>query len=459
MTPHDDQQARTLQPAGARALFSARIVPFVAGAAGIMLLFLAYYARTWRSLTAAVAVCPTQFCDFVDYYYPMGQAIFRTGLPVEGFLYSPFIAILLAVFCSLGLKAALVLWGLLQVLFFYVYVLLFRRLVPAGLSIQLLFIALTVSSYPPLLNLMGGSVSIFMTVAILGVLVANERGHLATAAGLLAFAVSFKFYPIIFLAPFVARRDIRFLLFAAAACGALLFVLPGVLLGPGDTLRFYGALLDSFRESDWVVTNVHSQYFPHVVLRLAGAMGYDANAHIPLLRWIASGVAAANMGLLLLVQRARLRHANLWSFQLLFLTIPFVLKTSWPHDFVFLSFSQALLGWWLLEGKGAAPGIDTVRNRLDAGVSRQRTAGLRVAVVLLLLLSSIVISNIIFFNLVSDFSGYGFLAFPFWADLLLLTASYLVLLPTVVRQLSGKDMENGRNALMNRPGVAGHSVS
>jgi hypothetical protein len=223
----------------------------------------------------------------------MGEAVFRSGLPVDGFLYSAFIAVLLAVFPPLGLNASLVLWGILQVLFVSFYVYLFRRLVAAGLAIQLLFVALTLTSYPLLLNLMGGQVSVFIMVALLGMLVLYERGRHAVAAGLFAFAVSFKFYPIVFLAPYAARRDVRFLLFAAAACGAFLFLVPGVLLGGDDTLRFYGALFDAFRDSDWVGANPHSQCLPHVVLRLAGAMGNDANAHRSLLIGVSAGVAAA----------------------------------------------------------------------------------------------------------------------------------------------------------------------
>jgi hypothetical protein len=425
--------ARTLHSTDGRATSRARIIPFVAGAAGIMILPFAYYARTWRSFTTVMDVCPKLFCDFVDYYYPMGEAIFRTGLPVPGFLYSPFIAILLAVLPPVGFKASLVLWGILQVLFVLLYLLLFRRIVPAGLPIQLLYVALVLSSFPLLFNLMGGQVSVFIIVPLLGMLVLYERGYRAAAAGLIALAVSFKFFPIIFLAPFAARRDTRFLFFAAAACGAFLFVVPGLLLG-GDTLRFYGVLFDSFRESGWVVANPHSQYFPHVVLRLAAATGYDAHAHLPVLRWIAYAVAAGNMGLLFLVQRARLHHAGLWSFQLVFLTIPFVLKTSWPHDFVFLPFAHALLAWWLLERAEVAPRTNTAGEHSHASTWRARLPRVRAAVLVFLLLS-IVISNIVFFNLFGDFVGYGLCAFLFWADLLLLVASYMVLLPPALRRL------------------------
>ena len=98
-----------------------RIGPFVAGAAGILILPFAYWVRTWQSFATVRDICPRLFCDFTDYYYPMGEAIFRSGLPVEGFLYSPFIAILLAAFPPLGLDASLMVWGVLQVLFVFFY--------------------------------------------------------------------------------------------------------------------------------------------------------------------------------------------------------------------------------------------------------------------------------------------------------------------------------------------------
>jgi hypothetical protein len=431
------QRARNSPPAETHDPSRGSVKKFAAGAAGIVLLLFAYYALAWRSIAGLPKAygCTELFCDFVIYYYPMGEAIFRTGLPVPGFLYSPFIALLLAVFPPLGLTASLVLWGILQVLFVFLYLLLFRRLVPAGLPIQLLFVALVLSSFPLLLNLIGGQVSVFMTVGVLGTLFLNKRGRRAAAAGLLAFAVSFKFFPIIFLAPLAARRDKRFLLLAAAACVVFLFAFPGLLLGGDDTIRFYGALADSFRESGWVVANPHSQYFPHVVLRLAEAMGHDVHAHLPLLHWITYGVAAANMGLLFLVQRARLRHADLWSFQLVFLTIPFVLKTSWPIEFIFLSFTQALLAWRLLEGRQAAPGTDAEGRPSHASAWRERIPHGGAAVAFFLLLASTVLTNIVFFNLFGDPYSYGFYGFLFWADLLLLVALYMELLPPALRRL------------------------
>jgi len=240
------------------------------------------------------------------------------------------------------------------------------------------------------------------------------------AAALFAFAVSFKFFPIIFLMPFIFRRDTRFLLFVIIACGIFLFLIPYILLGVGDTLSFYSGLLGAYHNFDWVITNYNSQYFPHVVLRLAESTGYDARADLPLLRWIAFGIAAINMGLVYLVQRTRLPHANLWSFHILFLSIPFVLMTSWPVDQVYLPFAQTLLAWQLLGGKGV--------------VQEKQSLPMR-AVAMLLLLTSTIVSNIVFFNHIGGRFGYGYYGFIFWADLLLLVISYIELLPSALRKV------------------------
>ena len=167
---------------------------FILGVVLIAILLFAYYFYTWRNaynFRTAMDVCTKPFCDLADYYYPMGEAIFQTKLPIEGFVYSPFIAILLAVFPPLGLEPSLILWGILEVLFVILYLLTFRQLVPAKLSIQLLFVALTLSSCPHLHNFKWGQVGVFTTASVLGMLVFIERDRRAPAAALFAFAASF----------------------------------------------------------------------------------------------------------------------------------------------------------------------------------------------------------------------------------------------------------------------------
>jgi hypothetical protein len=396
---------------------------FILGFALIAILLFAYYFHTWRNtynFRSAIDTCTQPFCDFAAFYYPMGETIFQTKLPIEGFVYSPFIAILLAVFSPFGLDASLILWSVLQIIFVILYLFSFRQLVPARLPFQFLFIALALSSFSLLHNLAWGQVGVFTAVSILGALVFLERDRYAFAAALLAFAASFKFFPIIFLVPFILRRDIRFILFSATACGVFLIAVPCLLLGIDGTLNFYSALLDSYRHFDWVITNYNSQHFPHVLLRLTNAMGFNTHDVLPLLRWTSYGLATINMRLIFGIQRARLPHADLWSFHLIFLSIPFFLMTSWPVDLVYLPFGQTLLAWKILEG--------------DKSLSWKHPLPAR-KVASLLLLISIAISNIVFFNLIGDNVAYGSAGFIFWADLLLLIVSYMELLPSALRKI------------------------
>ena len=80
------------------------------------------------------------------------------------------------------------------------------------------------------------------------------------------------------------------------------------------------------------------------------------------------------------------------------------------------------------------------------GQGRSPTA--KVTAVLLLLVS-VIISNITFFNLLGNRILFGSAGFIFWSDLLLLIASYMELLPSALRQIR---RESGGNLL---PGVAG----
>lgn len=406
---------------------------FAIGAPLIAFVLFAYYAYTWRNFTnfrIAIDTCADPLCDFASFYYPMGEAIFQTEIPIEGFVYSPFTAILLSVFPLFGFDTALILWGCLQALAILLYVLLFRRLIPTGQRILLLFFFLALSSFPLLHAIKWGQVGIITTVSVLGALFFYERGHRATAAILLAFGVSFKFFPLIFLLPFLIRRDFRFLILTALACGLFLFVVPFIALGMDGMMGFYSALLDSYRHFDWVIANYNSQHFPHVLLRLIYKMGFDVRAYLPLLRWIGYGVAAINIGLLYLVQRAQVQRANLWGFHILFLTIPFVLLTSWPADLVYLSFAQGLLAWQLLEEK--------------KGIRASRNAPL------VLLIASIVISSIFSFNILGNSTIFGSIGFIFWSNLLLLVATYVELLPIALRQINSMSIGNLLSRVMER---------
>jgi hypothetical protein len=87
---------------------------------------------------------------------------------------------------------------------------------------------------------------------------------------------------------------------------------------------------------------------------------------------------------------------------------------------VYLPFGQALLAWKILE-------------RDNTPAWKHQLPARKVAS--LLLLASIVISNIVFFNLIGDRNAYGSAGFIFWADLLLLAVSYMELLPSALERI------------------------
>ena len=201
----------------------------------------------------------------------------------------------MSAFPPLGLANALVLWGLLQACALAAYIVLSRRLVPADRRVQLLFVAPVVSSFPVLHNLSWGQVGIFTTVLILASLSLPDRRP-AVAACALALAASFKYFPLIFLVPLPFRRQGRALLLAIAACIGCLIVVPGVVLGPAGTLRFYGGLLEACRSMDWVTANDNSQVFLQVALRYAVAARLGGSDALALFRAFSYLIAALNLG-------------------------------------------------------------------------------------------------------------------------------------------------------------------
>ncbi len=412
---------------------------FLGGAALIVLVILGYYRLVWGSFSqflSAIDVWYEPFADFQRYYCPMGQAVLSGTGPVEGFVYSPPVALVLAPFALLGCEPGVIVWGVLLVAAIIAYIWLFRRLVPAETPFQWLFVALLLLSFPLLHTFKFGQVTLFSTIALLAALVLAERSHRPAGAAFLALAACFKWHPAIFVAPFAARRDFRFLLWTAIAGVTLLILAPVLLLGFTRTTEFYRALWLQYSDFDWVLTSYNTQYFPNVVGRVAAALGIrlhplTAATWEMVLRGLSWCVVMANLALVYRIQRARLARADLWSFQVLFLNIPFLLGTSWPVDLVYLPFAQTLLGWSLLDANGL-PSAEGEGPAPEARGSGWRVLGLRRALPPgLIVLVSMLFSSVVLFNLIGVRETYGSLGFVFWADALCLIATYILLLPEV----------------------------
>ncbi len=430
-----------------RGAASQRAAVFLAGATLIALIMFGYSKLVWGSFSqflSAIDVWNEPFADFQRFYYPMGRAVLAGAPPVDGFVYAPPIALILAPFSLLGPETAVVAWGMLLVAGIVVYIWLFRRLLPAGLPVQWLFVALLLSSFPLLHTIKFGQITLFSTVALLAALAFVQRGQSQAGATSLVLAACFKWHPAVFLAPFAARRDFRFLLWTAIAAAILLLFAPVLLLGFTRTAEFYRALWLSYMNFDWVLSNYNTQYFPNVALRAVDAAGIHLQPStaawmLSVLRGLAWLAVVANLALVYQIQRRRLPRADLWSFQVLFLNIPFLLGTSWPVDLVFLPFAQTVLAWALLDANGLPSGGGEAPAP-EAHSPGWRALGPRRAMpAALLACSSILFSNVVLFNLIGDRIVYGSLGFVFWADALCLIATYIVLLPAVRRGAADPD--------------------
>jgi alpha-1,2-mannosyltransferase len=373
---------------------------------------LVYYRMEFGSVTRLVAAVDhgeSLFDDLIRHWYRVGQTVFETGAPSPGYFYTAFFALLLTPLGRLAWPQVFFLWGALQIALAALLCLLsgwgLVRISNAG---RILFVLLFMTSLPLLHNFSWGQVSTLIAGAMLGSLWLYRNGRPNWSAILLAFAVAIKYYPAILLAYPLSRRDYRFLAVFGGAFLGFYCLLPALVMGPSAWLAFENATRTAILEAGWITDDVNSQYFPRVVLRLLG-IGSAGNA--PVLSTTLAIVGA----LLLLVNVATvfaLRRRSestsdslLASAVILLLSLPFVLKTSWPHYFTFLPFCQLAI---LVQAKPLTGPPRTVVRILAA--------------------VSIALASVPFFRLFPswiDYSTYGML---FFANLVLLAAQHALVL-------------------------------
>lgn len=306
-----------------------------------------------RELVVAIDHGDVLFADFVNHYYPTVTDGLRRGAPAGGFFYPAGFAAMLAPFALVGPAAAKNAWGAVQLAcVLYVATVLIRAAVPERPALALLGTALTVTSVPILHNLKWGQVSLPILAATGAAFVLHARGRRNLPAALLGIAAGIKGYPLVFLGWFIARRDLRFLVRAAAACVVTLVLLPALVMGPAHALFFQrvstGAVLGA---ADGVLRDFNSQYAPAVLGRYQG--GWDATAaDVRAMGELACMAAMVLIGgLVVVVARSRAptiaSRRNLLALVLLACSVPFWLRTSWSHYFVHLPLAQTMLAGML----------------------------------------------------------------------------------------------------------------
>lgn len=376
-----------------------------------------YYVWVWRSVEGfllATDHVPYLFADFRLHFFPMGREFLRLHHPIYGYFYSAFFALLLVPFGQLSYEAAAFAWGFIQILAFAgVCLLPLCRLTPMSRPGATLYLAVCLSSFPAVHNFRWGQVGMILTLASIAAIHVAMRKRSVLAGILLAFATCIKYYSGLLAMFFLIGRDLRALVSFVLSVAVFFVVLPSLVLGWEGWIAFQLAAANNLADAEWVSQSIGSQYFVHVALRwlrLPPIQGESASLSAVLLSLASVAVVALNLGAVELLRRRRHDEGVALMASLLFLSFPFLLKTSWPHYFVYLPFCQAAVVCALRRYRTTSPGIAW-------------------SLVVLPLLS-IGLSSVFVFNLFEDHSAYVASGCLFLANALLVPPIYAIsLLP------------------------------
>ena len=377
-------------------------------AAAVVLVAVVYYRVVWggvANLVVALDHCRELYCDFTRQYYPTGQEILRSGQPSNGYFYSSFFALLLAPFGRMAPEQAVGWWSVVQL------VGLLLLLIPAAdfyrqsRAAALLYVALLAFSMPVLHNLKWGQVSTLMTGCVFAALYLNTRGRWRGAAVVLGFAAAIKYYVAVFAWVWLVRRAWRFLIALAVVAAVCWLLLPALALGPDGNWAFYRTVSERMTHAlaTWLPEDINSQYLPSVVGRWLGTTSGRTV-------WQFTGYGLFALNALAVARYLRRQEASwavdAWAYGLLFLALPFAINTSWPHYFVYLPFVQVLLWLRLRQADGRA---GQWRTRLQWA----------------LLIASIILASMPFFQLIGDWRLYSRAGVLFVANLCVLVAAHV----------------------------------
>ncbi len=383
--------------------------------AGISILLVAaicaYYWYQWRTLHGFVTAMDhgdDLFGDLTAFYYPMAQNIFSAKLPVDGYYYSAFFALLISPLGTVSIAQAKLLWGIAQVIFTGLLgIVSGAKLLELSRAGKVFFILLFLTSFPLLHNFKWGQISVLITLCVLSAIWLYKNEYYILSGILLAFAVSIKYYPIIFIVYPLLKRDYRFLIAFSLSVLTFFAVIPSIALGPVEWIHFEKAVSILISDAKFA-EDVNSQYFGHVILRAFPLE--DAPFKKKILSLILQGLGGfallVNIGLIWTIQKRHAQNALALSVSLLFLSLPFIIQTSWPHYFVYLPFCQAAALVQIMQFQKTGKGFKLT---------------------LALTSLSCMASSLFAFNLFPGWSDYNKIGMLFISNFLLLLAFYQIL--------------------------------
>jgi hypothetical protein len=305
----------------------------------------AYYAWLWGDIeTFGHALDNFDFfADFIRHFYPMGRRILDFPYPVSGFYYSAFFALLLNPVGELKLPAAMWVWGAVQVIGTAAL-----AAIPVRRWLQITgwrlaaYALLCATSIPVLHNFKWGQVSVLVTLTVLASWRAHESRRDVAAAVWLALGVAIKYYAAWFILFYLIRRQWRVVAVFAAAVVGWLVIVPSIFIGPVTTYQFHQEAAENLAIAAKIfVQDYNSQFFAHVVLRWLRVV--DAPQAVLALSIVGGGLALWMIAAVWQLRHTSSPRAAALSMAALFLALPFLLSTSWPHYFIYLPFCQALV--------------------------------------------------------------------------------------------------------------------
>jgi len=372
-----------------------------------------YYWLEWRTFQGfvdAVDHHPQFMQDFVGHYYPMAQQILRMPpTPVGGYYYTSFFALVISPVGRLSLPPAMTAWAVCQVICLVAFWAVSARGLLKLTAVQSAwFAALCMTSYPLLNNLKWGQVSVLLTMLSVAAVAARDRRHSIGAGILLGLAAAIKFYPGLLAVYFIVKRDVRACVSFAIAGAIFYCAIPAAILGWHNWFEFENTILNTVSQTNLALRDPNSQYLTHVGLRWFASVAHHPAPAMAGHALTVAGfiVAAGSVVLAWFIQRGVQSPARDWlSMSAVLLATPFLVKTSWPHYFVYLPVCQA-----------------AVLSACTAGFQSIRGAG-RIAAALCI--ASILISSVFVLNL---FPGYG----PYNADGMVFVANAVLLVAVVL---------------------------
>lgn len=369
-----------------------------------------YYWIVWGTFPNFLAAIDhhTRFMeDFAEHYYPMSRQIISNPAPIEGYYYTSFFALLLTPIGRLNLPSAKIVWGVIQLISFLgLFIVSTRGVFKLSPRETILYLGLCLTSFPIIHNITWGQVSILLTACVIAAFLLSNKNKPLLAGALLAFASAIKFYPLVFLVYFLLKRDIRVVVAFGLTALILYLIIPSTILGFSPWFKFEKAIWEILGNTGWVKSDPNSQHIVHVGLRwfekIFDQSAGDGFAQLSTVVGYLVSLSCICLAWLLQRQESQQRHGL--AIVALFLSIPFWIKTSWPHYFVYLPFCQvATLSYW----------VSSYRDPI--ALKRILTA---------ITVLSMMLSSIFAFNLFENWTGYNSNGLLFLANILILIALY-----------------------------------